>query len=400
MFLIAAAVFLIFAGKLVKQEATNHAQSELNNTVHIIDDHLHQVQVATLSMEWAIHQKLHSPDELIELAVQLNENNPQIVGSCIAFRPHYYKEKGEMFAPYAYKDKEGNIKRHNLGYKEYNYHAQPWYTEPLKRQADYWTNPYYDNGGAEDIITTFSHPLKDENGEIFAILTADISLKHFADLVLAIRPYPSAYCFMLDKQGTYLVHHKRERILFQNIRGATDYMKDRNINTIIDGMLSGKSGMQKIMDYDTPCYTFYRPVSTTGWPIALVCQQKEVYAALDKLTVLVLGVFIIGGVILLLFCRWIIHRTSKPLRQFSEAATRVAHGELTYELPVVKSQDELAHFRNTFAYMQQSLRDYIHELKKNNCHQGTHARRTPRRSPHPNGHDSQILPTLPRTLRD
>lgn len=363
MFMVAAAVFLISVGRLVKQEATNHAQSELSNTVHIIDDLLHQVQVTTTGMEWAVRRKLNSPDELIELVVQMNRNHPHIVGSCIAFRPNYFPEKGEMFAPYAYKDKEGNIIRHNLGNAEYNYHAQPWYVEPTRRKQALWTEPYFDDGGADDIITTFSHPLKDENGEVFAILTADISLRQFADLVLAIRPYPNAYCFMLDRKGTYLVHHKRERILYQNIAEATDYMADRSIENLIEGMLSGRTGMEKIMDGDMPCYTFFTPIKTTGWPLALVCPRKEVYAAMDSLSLLVAIVFVVGGVIQLLVSRWIIHRYSKPLHQFSEAATRVARGDLHFELPKVNTKDELEHFRDTFAYMQHSLRKYIHELK-------------------------------------
>lgn len=364
MFMIAAAVFLLSVGRLVKQEATNHAQSELSNTVHIIDDLLHQVEVTTKGMEWAIRRKLNSPDDLIELVVQVNRNHPHIVGSCIAFRPDYFQEKGKMFAPYAYKNKRtGEIIRHNLGNEAYNYHAQPWYTEPTARKQDFWTEPYFDDGGADDVITTFSHPLKDENGEVFAILTADISLSRFADLVLAIRPYPNAYCFMLDRKGTYLVHHKRERILYQNIREATDYMADRSIDDLIAGMLSGRTGMEKIMDGDNPCYTFFTPIKTTGWPLALVCPRKEVYAAMDSLTLLVLGVFVVGGVILLLVSRWIIHRFSRPLHQFSEAASRVARGDLHFELPEVKTKDELAHFRNTFAYMQHSLCEYINELK-------------------------------------
>lgn len=362
-FVVAAGVFLTSAVRLVKQEASHHAQSELTNAVSHITDLLHQVQTTTTNMEWAVRQKLNSPDELIELNRQIILNNKHIVGSCVAFRPGHYPEKGEMYAPYATRRANGEIECLNLGYEEYDYHAKSWYSVPAQSGTAYWTDPYHDFGGANEIITTFSHPIKNENGEVIAILTADVSLKHLADMVLAIRPYPNAYCFMLDRKGNYVVHHKRDRILYQNITEATDYMADRNIEKLISGMQSHRVGMEKIMDGDNPCYVFYAPISITGWPIALVCPRDEVYAVINDLTVMVLLVFVFGCVFLLLTCRWIIHRVSSPLKRFSEAATQVARGELDAELPVINSGDELAYFRDTFAYMQQSLRSYIDELR-------------------------------------
>lgn len=362
-FMVAAGIFLVSAGRIAKQEASHHAQSELTNVVGQINDLLHQVQVTTTNMEWAVRQKLHSPDELIELNSQIIRNNKHIIGSCIAFKSGYYAEKGEMFAPYATQRPDGKIEHLNLGNEAYDYHAQPWYTIAAETGKPHWTDPYFDKGGADDIITTFSHPIKDENGEVFAILTADISLKHLADMVLAIRPYPNAYCFMLDSKGNYVVHHNRARMLYQNIKHATNYMADRNIENLISGMLSKGNGMEKIMDGDKPCYVFYTPVGTTGWPIALVCPKDEVFAVMNELTLMVVIVFVLGGVFLLLVCRWIIHRMSKPIKRFSEAATQVAHGNLEAELPEIKSGDELEYFRDTFAYMQHSLVKYIKELQ-------------------------------------
>lgn len=363
-FMIAAGLFLLSAGRIAKQEASHHAQSELTNVLGQINGLLQQVQVTTTGMEWAIRQKLNSPDELIKLNSQIIRNNKHIIGSCIAFKAGYYPEKGEMFAPYATCRPDGTTDHLNLGSETYDYHAQPWYTVAAETGKPHWTDPYFDKGGADDIITTFSHPIKDENGEVFAILTADISLKHLADMVLAIRPYPHAYCFMLDRKGNYAVHHKRDRILYQNVKEATNYMPDRNIENLISGMLSKRSGMEKIMDGDNPCYVFYSTVDTTGWPIALVCPKEEVFAVMGDLTIMVITVFLLGGVFLLLMCRWIIHRTSQPIKRFSEAATQVAQGNLSAPLPEIKSGDELEYFRDTFAYMQNSLVEYIQELKK------------------------------------
>lgn len=362
-FMVAACIFQVTVQRIVKQEASRHAQSELSNVVGIIDDLLLHVQTSTSDMEWAVQKKLSSPDELIEINCQIMRNNKHIIGSSIALRPDYYPEKGKMFAPYAVRKEDGSIERKNLGTADYDYHSQPWYTDAAESGEARWTDPYFDNGGADDIISTFSYPIKDEGGRVIAVLTADISLKNLADKVLSIHPYPNAYCFMLDSKGHYVVHHKRDRILYQNIRTATNYMADRNVEKLIAGMLNQQSGMEKIMDGDNPCYVFYTPINTSGWPVALVCPKEEVFAVIDELTLTIISVFVLGGIFLLVMCRWIIHRISSPIRQFSKAATQVAHGQLDAELPEIKSEDELAYFRNTFEYMQHSLREHINELQ-------------------------------------
>lgn len=353
----------IFTSKIVKNEAVNHAKSELNSVVYQLTDILHQVEIATLNMEHAVRQELHNPDALINITDYIVSSNPYIMGSTVAFRPGYYPEKGEKFSPYSYRDANGQVHRTNLGTDEYDYHNQPWYTEPNRQNKDVWSDPYFDAGGGNEIMSTFSHPIRNAKGEIIAILTADISLKHLADLVLAIHPYPGAYCFMLDRNGTYLVHHKRERILYQKMVEATNYMADTRVKDLSRAMQAGESGIITLMDRDTPCFVLYTPLSATGWPLALVCPEKEVFVAMNRMMMLIITLFVAGMLMLTIFCRAIIRRTSKPIKQFGEAAREMAQGNLHARLPEITTNDELSTFHQAFSYMQKSLDDYITELK-------------------------------------
>lgn len=353
----------IFTTRIVKNEAVNHAKSELNSVVYQLTDILHQVEIATLNMEHAVRQELDNPDKLINITEYIVSSNPYIMGSTVAFRPNYFAGKGEKFSPYSYRDAEGKVHRTDLGTDEYDYHNQPWYTEPHRQNKDTWSEPYFDEGGGNEIMSTFSHPIRDAKGEIIAILTADISLKHLADLVLAIHPYPGAYCFMLDRNGTYLVHHKRERILYQKMVEATNYMADTRVKELARAMQAGESGIISLMDKNTPCFVLYTPLSATGWPLALVCPENEVFVAMNRMMILIISLFVAGMCMLTFFCRAIIRKTSRPIKKFGDAAREVAQGNLNAALPEIKTNDELSSFHQAFSYMQQSLGDYITELK-------------------------------------
>lgn len=356
------AVVFFSSKSIVRQEAESHAGSELSGTVYQIEDILHQVEAAAKNMEWIVHNHIDTPDTLYAMTRMMIKSNPHVIGSCVAFEPWFYAEKGELFAPYSYITDEGVVKDRNLGYVEYNYHAKDWYATPKRLDRDYWSEPYFDEGGGDRLMSTYSHVLRDGKGKMFGVLTADISLDRLSGLVNGMKPYPGSYTLMISRLGNYLVHPKPERILHETIYTATMDMTDRSVTDLADAMIRGEEGIHQLQNDDTLSYVFFKPVEGTEWSVAVVCPYRDVFAPLDKLSLVLVSVFMVGLLALLLFCVWSIRRAAYPLKLFSEAASRVAEGDLSTPLPEIRTKDELAHFRDSFAYMQRSLDDYICRL--------------------------------------
>ena len=74
-------------------------------------------------------------------------------------------------------------------------------------------------------------------------------------------------------------------------------------------------------------------------------------------------VFIVGLTSLFVFCTWAIYQMARPLRQFAESAVSIAGGNLDTPLPKINSEDELLQLRNSFEYMQTSLKQHINDLQ-------------------------------------
>ena len=75
-------------------------------------------------------------------------------------------------------------------------------------------------------------------------------------------------------------------------------------------MIRGEEGMHELQNDDTLSYVFYKPVEGTEWSVAVVCPYRDVFAPLDRLTLVVVSVFLLGLLALLFFCVWRIRRTS------------------------------------------------------------------------------------------
>ena len=355
--------FLRMAANELRKEAIEHAHTELSNTIHQIDAVLHSVEIAVENTAWIVPHFLDTPDSMYVIAERLLQNNEFIYGAAVAFEPDYYKSEGHYFSPYSYRDADGTICSKQLGSDTYDYHYMDWYQIPKLLNSPYWSEPYYDDGGGEMMMTTFSMPLYDGEGRLYAMLIADISLEWLTDLVGGIKAFDKAYNLMVSRNASYIVHPNRELILNETIFSSTYGDTSESLKKLQSDILNGVPG-EVLRDMGGDKYfVFYSPVETTQWTVAIVCPRSELYADI----VLLRGILIILGIIalqlMIAFSYNGIRKVVAPVEEFSDVAKKIAQGDFAAELPEIRSEDELRELRDSFEYLQQSLVRYIDELK-------------------------------------
>ena len=368
--LVAGSVFILAfwsyfqqARQTVSEEAVAQAQVKLDNTILQIDKVLNSVEVALENLSWIVADKLDQPDYMYELTEQVLRSNSHVVGSAIAFEPAYYAEKGVLFSPYSYRTKDG-IQRMQLGTEDYEYHYMDWYQIPKLLGKPYWSEPYYDNGGSNLVMTTYSLPLYDAEGKLYAVFTADISLEWFAEKVNEVKLYPNSFNYMLGRGGTFLVSDRPEAILNESYFARPLLEGDKGMLEAGHRMVNGESGMSQFTRDDTEYFLFFAPVTTTGWSVCVAALYSDIFAEIDGLrnwviTILMLGVLLLAG-----FCYFTVRRLTEPLVRFAGSANEIAKGNFNAELPVIRSRDEMKILHDSFGSMQKSLVDYIDELEK------------------------------------
>ena len=362
-FTLTCTVFIRMAANKVREEATKHAHSELSNTIHQIDAVLKAVEIAVENTAWLVPYRLSSPDFMYSITERLLQNNEFICGAAVAFEPHYYTSEGLYFSPYSYRDKDGEIKSKQLGNETYDYHYMDWYQIPKLLNEPHWSEPYYDDGGGEMMMTTYSKPLYDEYGNLYAIITADLSLEWLTELVGKIQAFEKSYNLMVSRNASFIVHPDHNLILNETIYSSTYGDDDESLKKMQDDMVNCRAG-QVLRDKEGgKFFVFYSPVETTCWSVAIVCPRSELYLGVKKLR----GLLIIFGIIMLLLMMYLsyhgIRKVVAPVEDFSDVAKKIAHGDFNAELPKIQSQDELKDLHDSFEYLQHSLVQYIDELK-------------------------------------
>ena len=355
--------FLRMAANKMRDEATDHAHSELSNTIHQIDAILHSVEIAVENTAWVVPHMLATPDSLYNVTERLLKNNEFIYGSAIAFEPNFYSAEGEFFSPYSYRGKNGNIRFRQLGTDTYNYHFMDWYQIPKLLDKPYWSEPYYDDGGGEMMMTTYSKPLYDANGNLYAVITADLSLEWLTELVSGIKAFDKSYNLMLSRNASFIVHPNHDLILNETIYSSTYGDNDESLVKMQDDILNCRAGEVLRNNGGSEYFVFYSPVETTQWTVAIVCSKGELYKDVKTLRSMLIVLGFLALVLMIALSYKGIRKVVAPIEEFSNVAKKIATGNFDVELPQITSQDELKELHDSFEHMQNSLVTYIEELQ-------------------------------------
>ena len=112
--------------------------------------------------------------------------NSKTFGMTVALEPHLLIDTLGDFSPYYYK-KGDELVYENLATSDYDYRNKQWYVEPKKLNASLWSDPYFDEGGGNVQMITYSTPIYQQDTKTYAgIATADIKLKWLDKIVEGI----------------------------------------------------------------------------------------------------------------------------------------------------------------------------------------------------------------------
>lgn len=356
-------LFYKYSHEKVTNFAIERTHSLLNNITTEITSQLNSVETTINQSIWVLEKNIEQPDSLHNIITSIIKNNPLIVGSGIAFVPDYYKEKGRYFMPYV-SFRNNKIAYQVLGSQNYDYLHMDWYLIPKMLKQDYWSEPYYDDGGGNIIMSTYSKPLYNNRGELYAIFIASISLSQFTDNISALKPYPTSYTYLLSRNGSFLTHENRSKILNETVFTEAFSTENHAQEHIGREMLAGQTGTMHIDNLGTDSYAFYTAIPGIGWSICTVCPSKIILQELDSTSRKIIYTFLTGILVLFIIVYSIICRLVHPLKKFSDAAREIATGRFDVTLPQVHSKDELKDLHDSLAYMQKSLSTYVNELKE------------------------------------
>ncbi|MDD3280091.1 MAG: SpoIIE family protein phosphatase [Bacteroidales bacterium] len=364
--------FLIYnyniSRKLLLKNVEENAQHLSTSAVNKIESFFSEIEKTTQNAASIIIQSDSIDFQFHRIIKDMVLSNPEIYGSCFACKPIISKRDTVLNAPYYYKTNK-KLSFKNLADKNYDYILWDWYRIPATEHRSVWSEPYYDEGGGNVLMTTYAMPAYKKKGDtttFFGVLTADVSIDWLNEMLNNIHLIDNAYVFLISNTGNILSHPDSTFIMNKNISEYVKKEDNSNFQTVVHHMILGKSGFEKIRKdfYDNESWIFYTPLANKAWSLGFVFPKDELYADLHLLQKDLLLILLSGILVLTFFILFVSAKLTKPIRHLADLMHKDSEAFIHMQIPNFISNKEINMLTSSFRNLQNELNKYIAHLKE------------------------------------
>jgi GAF domain-containing protein/HAMP domain-containing protein len=360
----------------------NELSAQAESKAEIIRTNL--VWARNVAIDLAASAETIGYDEATQLATLRNTllKNEQVFGSTMAYEPYQFAPELYYWSPYYNRVTNAEPQFTQLGNPEYDYFNKDWYALAKQARQPLLSPPYFDRGGGEIWMVTWSVPFFDQQGSVRGVATADIAFSQVQKIVESIEVGREGYAFLLDSDGA---------ILGISAKAGTNYTimsdkmpePDNNWGALIKEMRAGEKGVAEVTDpQGKAVLAVYTPVGLgTGWSLAMVFPESEIVeqasAPQNTLIFYATVTALVFGLLLYLLTLSI----TQPLRRLTEHAMQLSAEKLELTGGSLKrsieinTRDEVQDLAEAFNQTAQNLAQAFENLEEKVADRSRHLER-------------------------
>ena len=368
-FVVSLGILFMRSRQLVREEAMERAEQELDNMVMRVNGMMNEVETATMTARWHLTDDNLQPDSLLNFARRIVAMNPNFDGCSISTEPNYFPQIGRYFSVYAYHKGDSVVSKTE---DSYEYFDKVYYKTPLLLGKPSWVEAYAEDvngvvsGNFDDLIVSFGVPIRNSKRETIGVISTDLSMPWLSQVISAYKPYPNAYSVMLGADGQYLIHPDTAKLMKKTIFSDADTKNNQDLITLGHDMVSGNSGMLTVKIRGKRCLVLYKSLKRAPWSIALVCPESDILAGYTKLLYILIPLLVFGLLVILAFCLNVITSMVTPINELTDKLSYITHGHYNEPIERTARRDVIGRLQNNFAEMQEALSKHITSLQEVN----------------------------------
>lgn len=352
---------------ILQKELESNARNLAMSLVYRVETKLTAVAKVAEGVARSLEVSKHTERELLALIRTIVENNPEIYGSAVAFEPYAFSAKSRLYAPYYYRE-NGKIafSRLDKSYLDVPYLYWDWYQIPRELGKLEWSEPYFDEGAGNILMSTCSVPFYQEINDakqLKGIVGTDISLDALTEYISSVKILRTGYAALLSRNGMILAHPLKDAIMNETFFSIAEARNNPSLRELGKKMVRGESGFvhyTSLVGFTS--WLYYTPIPSTGWTLAVVFPEAELLENVRKLSMTMAAMGFVGILLLTLAVISIAKAIIKPLQLLTAATDKIASGNFDVDLPSVHSNDEIGVLTHDFQVMKESLKEYIKNL--------------------------------------
>ena len=238
------------------------------------------------------------------------------------------------------------------GFKEMHNKDKGWYKETMTGQHEsFFSTPVISQATGKIIFNSISLITSNE-GKTVGMILAAVNVDALTEKVSAFKLGEHGYSLLISEDGTYLVNPDPEAIMKKK---ATEE-SNPELKALGKKMLSGDTGAMKFKDNDgKDKIAFYTPIKASGWGLATVADQDELFAPVGNALKIMTGISLVILVLISLAILFIVNRVMHPLSVMMNEMHLMAGNDLRDRPNEVTANNELGRLSEAMVEMRQSI---------------------------------------------
>lgn len=297
MFLVSMYLVQEFVGSELKKSEYRQAQLINMNTLKNVADFLNKTSAFSANAAYMITTDPLNYEKILPFLKQNIQEDSSLFGSALALNPEGPLKK--LYCRYFYRA-HNSIKVKWLMPPEYDYVKWKWYDEVKKSKEPVWSEPYFDKGGGEVYMSTYSFPVFDLKKHFLGVVTADVELNTLSKKIQQLAKKNKEFIFLVSKNGFLLSHPNQNFNLKKSIFSYASHIGSPALKKAATDMTHGISGIYNVNlpDGKYTLYTMY--IARTSWSIGIFLKDSVLFKPLETLKTYLLFIMMADIVLILI----------------------------------------------------------------------------------------------------
>lgn len=274
-----------------------------------------------------------------------------------AFEKNYPGEYDNTSATLFNNDGKSRAQYANGNFVNGDVAEKPWYKTLMSGVPYVISNPVVSKGTGKTLVV-IGAPIKNEQDKSIGTMISGVNLSYIQDKIKAFKYGEKGYSLLIGKDGTILVHPDESLVMKANISDV----EDENMKVLGSEMLQKEAGTFSFTQGKENYIVFYNKIPLSGWSVASVISEDELFASSNKLMytmlLITLAIAVLIGVIVVIISK----RITAPLIKLSAFSEEIASGNLTKELEL-SSNDEIGKVGNSLNNTASKLKEMISAIR-------------------------------------
>lgn len=241
----------------------------------------------------------------------------------------------------------------------YNPVERGWYQQAADAGVTVVTDPYWDVL-TNQMCATIASPVY-VDGELAAVIGADVTLTTVTDLTASINYEQGAYGFLVDSSNNYIAH---KNDTYEPTEETATAVKD--VMPDLDSLVSNAGGeIVKTKDYDgTKSYFAIGAVDSCNWKLGVAVPSANVKSALNAMVLVAVIIAVVAIVLVIVIMAGVIGKLLEPIQTLKQFASGdFSENVVTQDTIPAEFKDETEQITVATANVKEQIRGIILNTK-------------------------------------